>query len=187
MASIDRVLVTWTGANALPGVSVFYGTPGAPALANDLYAFFDAIKALIPSVVTLTIPAAGDMVDDVTGALSGTWSASGVGTIGGIGPGAYAAGVGARVVWRTNGVRNGRRVRGSTFVCPLITNCYENDGSLSSSTIGTLTTAAGAVVTAGRLLVWSRPTNSTSGDGESNVVNAAQVPDRVTALRSRRY
>lgn len=187
MASLERVVVEWTGATALPGISVFYGNPSVPTLANEVYDFFDAIKDLIPSAISLNIPSSGDIIDDTDGALAGTWSTTGVGTLAMTGFGAYAAGVGARVIWRTNGVRNRRRVRGSTFVCPLITNVYESNGTITSAALTQLETAAGVLASAGTLAVWSRPTSVGAADGASNTVLSAQVPDRVTSLRSRRY
>ena len=187
MASIERVVCVWTGATALPGASVFYGSPGVPTLASDLYTFFDAIKAILPSSVSITIPSAGDMIEDSDGALSGTWSSSGTGTVVGTNAASYAAGVGARIVWRTNGVRNRRRVRGSTFICPLTTNVYEPNGTLTASALTTLGNAATAVAAGGNLVIWSRPSPGGGTDGDSNAVLNASVPDRVTALRSRRY
>ncbi len=187
MASLERVVVEWTAGTALPGISVFYGNPSVPTLANEVYTFFDSIKALIPSSLSLTIPSSGDIIDDADGALAGSWSTTGVGSLAMTGGGSYAAGVGCRVVWRTNGVRNRRRVRGSTFLCPLITNVYEANGTLTSSALSTISTAAGVLASSGTLAVWSRPTTVGAADGDSNTVLSALVPDRVTALRSRRY
>ena len=56
----------------------------------------------------------------------------------GSGQGGFAAGVGARVVWETGAVRNGRRVRGSTFVVPIWSSAYETNGTLHTATINDL-------------------------------------------------
>jgi len=184
---MERVECVWTGATALPGASVLYGSTGVPTLASDAYTFFDAIKALLPSSVSITVPGAGDLIEDSDGSLAGTWSSTGVGTVTGTSGLSYAAGVGARIVWRTNGIRNGRRVRGSTFICPLVTTVFEGNGTLTSAAMTTLGNAATALAAGGRLLVWSRPTPPGGSDGDSNAVLNATVPDRVTALRSRRY
>ena len=187
MASLERVVCEWTGTTALPGVSVFYGTPGTPTLASDVYTFFDAIKALLPVGLSIRVPNTGDLIEDSDGSLAGTWSSTGVGTVTGTSGNPYAAGVGARIVWRTNGVRNRRRVRGSTFICPLINGVYETNGTISASALSTLGTAATALAAGGNLVVWSRPSAGGGTDGDSNSVLSAEVPDRVTALRSRRY
>ena len=184
---MERVVVEWTGATALPGISVFYGAPGTPTLASDVYTFFDSVKSIIPSSISITVPASGDLIEDSDGSIAGSWSSTGVGTVVCTGGGSYAAGVGARVSWRTNGVRNRRRVRGSTFICPLITNVYEANGTITSAALTTLGNAATALAAGGNLLVWSRPTPPGGSDGDSNAVLNAVVPDRVTSLRSRRY
>jgi len=187
MASLERVVVEWTAGTALPGFSVFYGNPSVPTLANEVYDFFNAIKALIPSSLSLTIPSSGDLIEDSDGSLAGTWSTSGVGSLAMTGGGSYAAGCGLRVVWRTNGVRNRRRVRGSTFICPIITNSYEANGTITSAALTTVQTAATVLASSGTLAVWSRPSGAGATDGDSNTVLNALVPDRVTSLRSRRY
>lgn len=187
MASLERVVVEWNAGTALPGISVFYGVPSVPTLANEVYDFFDAIKGLIPSSISVTVPSSGDMIEDSDGSLSGTWSASGVGSLSMTGSGAYAAGCGLRVVWRTNGIRNGRRVRGSTFICPIVTNNYDANGTIATSPLSTVQTAATVLASSGTLAVWSRPSPGGAANGDSNIVLNALVPDRVTSLRSRRY
>ncbi len=183
---MERIPVVWSGAVGLPGVSVFYGVPGTPSLNGDVLAFFDAIKALIPTVVQITVPSSGDLIEDSDGSLAGTWSNSSGGTVTGTGSGGYPASVGAACVWNTSGVRGGRRVRGRTFITPCVNLLFDTNGTLETSRLAILQAAANALAVTGRMLVWSRPSVAL-GAGDSSAVTGATVPDRVTALRSRRY
>lgn len=187
MASLQRIRCELTGTTALPGVATFYSEVAVPSAVADVAAFWDDVKALLPTGLTVTIPGSGDVIDDTDGALVGTWSEGSDTQVVGTTNSPYAAGVGARVIWRTNGVRNRRRVRGSTFLCPLVVGCYDSQGTLDASQLTTISTAAGVLASGGQLRIWSRPTTPTAADGTSNLVLSAQVPDRVTALRSRRY
>jgi len=95
MADMERILVAWTGVAGLPGVSVFYGTVGASANA-DIKTFFTAIAGLCPLGLSWTIPGSGDLVDDATGSLTGSWvNAGGGGTVAASGASQHAAGCGA--------------------------------------------------------------------------------------------
>lgn len=175
------------GGTGLPGVSVFYGDPAVPGLKTDLEAFYDAVADFFPSGVSATIPANGDLIEDSTGALAGTWSSGSPSTYTGFNVNDYAAGVGVAVQWNTNGVRNRRRVRGRTFLAPLSGAVLDTNGTLDNSTVTAIQTAADALVAGGHLLVWSRPTPGGGTNGDSNLAVSATVPDRITSLRSRRY
>lgn len=187
MADIMRIPVVWTGGTGLPGVNMFFGETVVPSAVADILAFFDDIKSLMPSSVTVQVPSSGDLIDDVTGELSGTWSNSEGGSVTGTSGVSYAAGVGVAIQWNTNGVRNRRRIRGRTFVAPLTGDLFQADGTINSSAFTLLGVAANLLASGGKLVIWSRPTSTTSGDGDSNLVLSATVPDRITALRSRRY
>lgn len=183
MANIQRIVCTWTGTSGLPGVSVFYGVELGSANA-DLKTFFTAIKDVLANPTSIAIPGSGDLIDSVTGTLTGAWSnPSGAGTATSAGGNVYAAGVGGYVVWNTAAVIAGRRLKGRTFLCPLNTGAYDTSGSLLSTPLGTIQTAATALVTAAQTLVWHRP-GSTAGQAVAPV--SATVPDQVTSLRSRR-
>jgi len=186
MVAMERVEVEWTGTTGLPGVSVLYGEPGTPSLNSDVLAFFDSIKTLIPAGTSIFVPSSGDLIEDSDGSLAGTWSNSSGGTVACTGAGSWPAGTGARVVWRTNGIRNRRRVIGSPFIAPLVAAAFESNGTIAPASLTTLRTAATALAAGGRLLVWSRPTTVAAADGASNSVLNATVPDQVTSLRSRR-
>jgi hypothetical protein len=100
----------------------------------------------------------------------------------------FANGVGARIKWRTNGIHGDRKVVGSTFIVPLIQNCFEGAGNLTPTTVTLMQNSANALVTAaaGDLGIWSRPAAGGGSDGEWNAITAGVAPDLVSWLRSRR-
>lgn len=177
--------MTWNGLGGLPGVSTFYYGVASPNV-SDAVTFFNAIKALFPNGLSWDIPSSGDEIDDSNGALTGSWLGSGGGTVtatGGSLP--YAAGVGARVRWDTTTIVGRRRLRGSTFLCPILSAKFDTAGTIDSTALTTLQTAASAFAASGVAKeIWHRPVNGSGGT--SAPINSAVVPDRVTSLRSRR-
>lgn len=187
MAVILRIPVEWTGATGLPGVSMMHGLGSSTTAVANILTFFTAIRDYLPSAVTITVPSSGDNIDDGNGQLIGGWSGASGGTTTGTSSLLYAASVGVSVQWDTAGIRNGRRVKGRTFLCPLSSIAYAPDGTMDATALTTIRTAANALASAGNLVVFSRPTSVSAADGESNVVTGATVDDRVSSLRSRRY
>lgn len=187
MASLQRIRVVLSGGVGLPGVSTFYSEVAVPSAVADVAAFYDDIKGLMPSTVTATILSSGDVIEDSNGSLVGTWSEGTDTQVQGTSGVSYGAGIGVAVQWNTNGIRNGRRVRGRTFLCPLTSDIFQNDGTIGATPLSTITTAAGILASGGQLRVWSRPSSIPAADGESHSVLNASVADRVTSLRSRRY
>jgi len=93
------------------------------------------------------------------------------------------------VNWRTNQIRNGRRVRGRSFLVPLAGSAFEGNGTLSASTLTSLKSAADTLRTAAgttQLGVYARPTTKDATDGLWAQVTANTVPDMGAVLRSRR-
>src|SRR6187455_3059900 len=128
MANVARVRAVWAGAGVTgPGVSTFYFNEIHSGFVSDVATYFNAWSTWIPTGITVTISNTGDLLDVATGQISGTWTDGGtaVATMGGAG--VYAQGVGARVKWSTAGIRNGRRVRGSTFMVPTIGAAQQTD------------------------------------------------------------
>lgn len=169
-----------------PGVSTFYFDEIHVGFVADLHTYWAAVGNRFPPGITWTTDNTGDLIDVATGELSGTWTDGVPSTISSSGSGNYAAGVGARASWLTSGIRNGRRVRGTTFLCPLTTACYQSDGTIDGAVLGSLSTAAAALVTnsTGEMRIYSRPTPTEPG--QSNEVIGATCPDTVSWLRSRR-
>lgn len=183
--AIEKGVWTWTGFSGAPGYSVFYATP-AMGLSGVIKTFFESVKALIPQDVNIASPSSGDTLNELSGQLLGTWSGGVGGSTQGTSANPWAAPVGASITWLTDGVVNGRRVRGRTFLVPLNTGAYDYQGSLQATAISTLQTAANALVTsaAGDLLIWHRPVNG--GGGSVHAVTGARVADKAAILRSRR-
>ena len=100
--------------------------------------------------------------------------------------GAYSATSGACITWRTATVVNNKLVRGRTFIVPLSGGSYQSDGTLATSTITTIRTAANALLnsTDQTFVVWSRPKDD--APGQTAVATMALVTDQAAVLRSRR-
>lgn len=183
-----RLRVTWSGAPVVGvGLSTFYfQTPAAAGMPGDVLDFFTTVKATFPSGITWTIPNSLDIIDDVTGTLTGGTSDTGGGTVVSGGTGVnFVQGAGGRVVWNTDGIFKGRRVRGTTFMAPLVLDYWEGANAISSVATGNWAGAAAALIAAQpQLAIWSRPSGGVAG--ESNVVTSATIPDKTSWLRSRR-
>lgn len=190
MASIARFRLVWSGTPITGGgATSFYSANLAPgAFSTALRNFFAGQNGLFPVGLTITFPSSGDLIDESTGALTGTWSAAAPVNVSGSGTGAYAAGVGMRVTWNTAGVTRRRRVRGTTFLVPMKASEYDTDGTISSAAKTSVETGAAALVAAdsGSLRIWTRPSAPGLSDGHAHPVLSATVPDMVAWLRSRR-
>ena len=187
MANLARVLVTWSGTPVTGGgISSFFFDEAHTGFVADLDTFLTAVTGLCPTGLTITIPGTGDLVDVATGALTGTWSDGATQTVTTSSGVSYAAGVGMRVVWRTSGIRNGRRVRGSTFLVPLVTSAYQTNGTIVDATALAVFSAADDLIAASgtNMRIWSRPTPGQAGAAHTVIDTTA--PDTVSWLRSRR-
>lgn len=185
MATLNRYQIPWTGITALPGLSVFYSTGGSDATAN-LVTFFNAIKAIFPTGCSWSVLNSGDTIDDATGTITGTWTGVGGAVVSSTTAGSYPAGTGAYVNWQTGAIVNGRRLKGRTFLCPLLTSVFDTNGTITTPNLTLIGGAATTLATVGVMRVWHRPTAPGAGDGSSALITAGTVPDQVTSLRSRR-
>lgn len=179
--------MAWSGAGVTgPGVSTFYFDEAASGWTAALGVWANAIKLKIPSSVTLTTSSSGDLIQDTTGDIVGTWFDGTPGVIPMTGAATHAQGVGGRVVWDTNDRTNNRRVRGTTYLVPLCASVYDTDGTITTSDLGVLQSACGTLVASmgGAMRVWTRPRPGVAG--KSAVVASAVVQDKVSWLRSRR-
>jgi len=186
--TVARVNVAWQNWPGAPGVTVFYAdTTGMQTTVDGLRAFFNSCAALLPSGMTITVPGTGDNIDEATGALVGTWA---VGTppvvVTATGAGAYAGNAGAVVHWLTASVINGRRLRGRTFLVPLIATAYDTSGSIVASALTTLNNAATTLLAGAgtNLKIWHRPDPPAAGSVAA--WNGYRIPDLAVSLRSRR-
>ena len=185
MALINRYRVLWAGGAGGAGISTFYSLDTSTAALAAVRSFFASNAALWPSTMSFQFPNSGDTLESTTGQIAGGWTAGTVsGVTGSTAPGPLAAGVGARVVWGTGFIVNGRRLKGSTFITDILASNFQSDGTIANAIVSQLQTFADTLVGTNQLIVWSRPRGGLSAIAP---VTSANVPDRVTALRSRRY
>jgi hypothetical protein len=182
---LRKVPVVWTTGIGGTGVSVFY-TDFAVDATVEITAFFNGIKSLFSDVVSWSIPNAGDIISDATGQITGAWVGGTTGSVSGTAHSPYVAGTGAFVRWITNGVSGGRRVRGRTFLVPLLASGFQDDGTILGSYQTTMQTAANTLAATGKLQVFHRPTTIVAANGAAFPVTGATVPDKVTSLKTRR-
>lgn len=188
MATLNRVRCVWGGPGVVGGgLSTHYlDTPVAGYIA-EIAEFYEEVLKYAPPFVSVSIPNSGDQINSETGDIIGGWSEGSPSTKNGTSATAtYAAGVGARIVWNTVGRTNNRLVRGSTFIVPLASSQYANDGTLDNTMRGDLQFRADTLLTAlgPSFVIWSRPNGVAAGTVNSIVGSTA--PDKVSWLRSRR-
>jgi len=195
--TISKHLVTWTGLPGGTGYSLFYqnNAQGNPA---PLGTFFGALATYFPPALTITVPNAGEVIDEVTGKMTGVWSAgTQVATVG-TGTSPFAPSQGALLKWGTNNFRNGRRVWGKTFLVPLTATQYVTGGVITAAACNAIAAAGTTLITsfAGSMVVWSRPVykpGAAPGDppvlvrpGAINPVVSATCPIKPCSLTGRR-
>lgn len=168
------------------GVSTFYFAESGSGFVAAVGTFWEACKLRFPSGILINTAHTGDLIDEATGQLSGSWLDGTPQVTLTTGPSVYAQGVGARVKWSTSGIRNGRRVAGSTFMVPIDSSILDAQGTILAAGITTFQNAATALVgsASNELRIYSRP--SSGQVGTSSSVVSASVPDHISWLRSRR-
>lgn len=191
--AIHRVTAEWAGFQGAPGyTSFFFANEADVATATEsrarVLAFFVELTAMLPDDLTVTPSTEVANIDQETGLVTDFVQVDldPVPVIG-TSPSGYSAASGAVVNWNTAGVRNGRRVRGRTFIVPMAGTAYDNAGTLSTAALNALSSAASELVDepfASTFGVWSRPTNGANGAFWE--CNGYRVVDRVSVLRSRR-
>lgn len=192
MADLHRAELAWSGFPGAPGVSVMY----APTIAITLASFRTLLLgqvALFPSTLTITFPTSGDVIDDVTGELTGTWTSTALSPVSGTGTGSYAPAAGIGIRWMTDTISRRRRVQGRTFLVPCVGATFTSTGAINPATVTSMNAALIAFLVAdtGALVIWQRPvTDPDTGDvihpGLSAPVNAANCIPKQVVLRSRR-
>lgn len=204
--TIGVVRTAWSGTTGGPGLTqTFFDVAGtfgpidatqAQAAVNAVRTYWDAIKALIPDEVILTVSAVVDQYDPVTGDLTGSVTAATPPTsVTGTSAGNYAMASGIRVNLPTGVIRNGRRVRGAQYIVPTTSTAFGTNGTVSSTSRTTINTAGttlrSAFTTAGlRVLVYSRPLTADEPNGP-RVGDVAEVTgwdasEKGAVLRGRR-
>ena len=168
------------------GVSTFYCADSAD-LTPALNTFWAAVKAVFSDTVTVTVPTNGDVIDASTGLLTGSWTGGTGSSNTGTSHGAYAGGTGAFIKWSTPQIVDGRRLKGKTFIAPILAAGYDVDGTLAGGYLTIIQNAANTLAATGLMQIWHRPPVHGSPGGQMGIVNAATVPDKVTSLATRRH
>jgi hypothetical protein len=198
MADLARVTINWTGFVGAPGFTNLYFRNATPGIIDQAVVdaavlrvdnWIGGFQSRLPTTVTCQTDSTVEVIDDTTGELqefvNATVAAARVGT----GTGNYSAAAGAVCNWYTNTVRNGRRIRGRSFLVPLAGSALGPDGSLDNTNLTGLRTNTATFVTqtgAARLVVWGRPTAPGASDGVSAEVVSFTIPDKTAVLTSRR-
>jgi hypothetical protein len=186
--SINKIRAIWNNWPGAPGYTTVYSaSPPTPTL-TALRGLFDALKANLPPNVVVSFPNSGDIVDEITGAVTGGWSATAVTAVtstASVGT-TYAGNSGACISWRTNNIVHGRRPIGRSYIVPLISPAFDNTGSLSATFLTTIQSAADAAIAAAGsgFVIWSRPNGGRPGT--TSIVTNATIADISASLKSRR-
>jgi hypothetical protein len=198
-----KVKTKWTGFTGGPGYTNFFFSLDndgfmtqelADAAATKTETFFNQVASLFPAVVKSTVQSDVEEIDEATGALTNLWTvATRTGTAGTNVGNNYSGPAGMVVTWRTSTVRAGRLMRGRTFLVPTALQTFDTDGTIISSYIDTVSTAAAALRADDLNLdfgVYARPKKDAGGTvtlaGNWAPVTGHTVPDKVAVLRSRR-
>lgn len=192
--TLHRVKAEWSGFSGAPGYSVFHfnaSDEAAGSSATDahkaVHDFFTAIQLRLPSIVRINVQRTVERIDEASGELVGFEDAPSLATISGGMSGGFSSATGACITWVTDGVRNGRRIRGRTFIVPLGSGTYDTDGTLNQLALDNLRTAAAALNDSfAGLVVYSRPSGPGATDGQFALVQSLRVTDKTAVLRSRR-
>jgi len=183
-----RISAIWTGATGLPGYTrlKFDGTldaAGALAAATRVRTFFEAIKSLIPVAISINYAEAAQVYGTDQVLLSEVGFVPPAVTVG-TGAGSFSSPSGMVVNWLTSAVFAGRKLRGRSFLVPLVGATYAADGTPSPTAMTAVTNAAAALVSGSPALVVAG-SHATAGFIQS-AVTGSSVPDRAAVLRSRR-
>lgn len=192
--TLYRVKAQWSGFTGAPGFSVFHfdgpesGTAASPTTcAAAVAAFFGNLQDRFTRNVRIQVQSTVELIDTANGDLLEFFDVPTPPVMTGLETGGYSAVSGANISWLTGTVRNSRRVRGRTFLVPLASACYQDDGTLMQATIDDLNSAALNLRTETQsLMVYGRPTGKGATDGIAAAVTGHRVTDKAAVLRSRR-
>ena len=158
MANMDRVRVVNAGSPGGAASTNFYFIVATTAGLTALGAFFTALKAYIPSTITMQIPSSGDTVNDATGQLVGSWAQPGGTNVVGTGAGIQATPVGVEVAWLASAVIDAHRPVGKTLIVPVSPAAFGTTGIIGPTALGIFNTAANTLLAANSGFgIWHRP------------------------------
>lgn len=194
MPLIMRYKMIWALPTGGPGVSTLFAFPDTTeqVFADAVRAFFSDVLNLatphdsLPAGVTIQGDALVDNIEVTDGTLQSSVPVTPPAAITGTSAGVYPAPSGLCITWLTGLVHQGRRVRGRTFFVPLANTAYDTSGTLATSFLTSVRTAASAYI-AGAVnpCVWARPDPGTT-NGAAFAIAAGTCLDKAAILTSRR-
>lgn len=192
--ALYRVKTRWTGFTGSPGYTILhFSAPTEPTLtrAQEVHGavqtFMSGISSYLPSAARLTVETGVEIINETNGMLENVFTVTAGTAISGTVTGGFSSATGACINWNTTEVRNGRRVRGRSFIVPLAATMYDTDGTLTPTVLAGLQGRADTLVGGGwDLQVFKRPTVKGATDGDAATVVSARIADKTAILRSRR-
>lgn len=198
-----RVKMRWSGFTGAPGYYIFHfanidageggggfiDAAGAQQAVDKVAAFANLLKGYIPLVAALNVEGDVEIIDSTDGSLINVISVTSPVTYQGGGTGNFSSPAGAVINWRTATIRRGRRMRGKTFLVPLVATSFSTGGGVSSSAVTAIAAAGNTMAAAGtevQLGVFGRPSGPAATDGVFGFVASASVPNSPAILTSRR-
>lgn len=200
MPSIARTRVQINYDNGGPGVTTWYWSGGFPSggdlesiledAHNEIAQVYTELRAYIPSNVTMLVQPDVDVVDVVSGEITGV-IVSGDGELTVVGTNnssQVSRGTQVCVNLRTDQWIKGRRLAGRHYIGPIGGGVVGNDGRISPATQTTFQTAYTSLTSGvgARLAVYSRPNLATGKPGQYGDVVSTKTMDRPANLSSRR-
>jgi len=166
MYRVRSVLAGWQGG---PGLSTFYFSTGGTASGSDALAAanrvrggWDVVKGVLPSAVTVNVQGQVDVIDPIDGGLTTSFAVTPPATVTGTGVGVVGPPqVAGGLELFTSDVADGRRVRGRSFINPLVS--AQTATATPSAGLNSALDAMGvAIVTVSppatpALCIWHRP------------------------------
>lgn len=197
MAVMLRVRSTLTYGSGGPGLNTIYWLPGTPggstADATDavarVRACWQSAIAQFAASMSIQVQSQVDAIDDVLGTLVGSFSGTAVAAVVGTG-GANNELPAAQVLVRSRTalIRNGRLVKGRSYVGPVAATVASSLGMVSAGSITAFNTAFNGLLAAGVTAsvpgVWHRP--SPAGAGGFAAATSYSTWEQFAVLRSRR-
>lgn len=194
MPNLVRAIANWTGFPGAPGYSVFHAMnvsadpqAEAQALSTAVRTLMNSFLSNLPSVITIAMDPEVQVIDEATDTLLNVVTTTPGASLTGTATGGFSGATGAVINWSTSTIRNGRRMRGRTFLVPLSSSSFDNAGSLFGTLPGNITAAATTYWQTPEItpVVYGRPTQLGT-DGVSGPITAGRCPDLSAVLRSRR-
>ena len=204
--TVGIVRTAWSGTSGGPGLTQhacrFSGfgvwTQSEAGVATAaVRAFWEAIKANLPDDITLTTSPVVDLYDETDGTLIDSQVAAlSPASVAGTAAGAFAMPAGVKMILQTGDIRDGRRVRGATYIVPAASSIMTAGGLIGSAARTAINLAGnnmrGALTAGGlELAVWSREREAVVGglphrDGAVFTCTGIETSEKAAILRGRR-